>query len=96
MARYKIQFQKGLSEVAFQESYGTEAQCQAVLEAMRWPKGFALDASTKGHRTICLQCADCRRQISLTAGTIFEHIKVTIFSRHVPPHTVEAAMEHWA
>ena len=29
MARNAIQFQKGLSEVAFQENYGTEAQCES-------------------------------------------------------------------
>lgn len=38
MACNAIQFQKGLSEVAFQENYGTKAQCEAVLEAMRWPE----------------------------------------------------------
>ncbi len=35
MARNAIQFQRGLSEVAFQENFGMEAQCEAVLEAMR-------------------------------------------------------------
>ena len=83
MARNKIQFQKGLSEVAFQERYGTEAQCQAVLEAMRWPKGFVCPecGCTKGHRLQSRglhQCADCRRQTSLTAGTIFKHTKLPL------------------
>ncbi len=30
MARNAIQFQKRLSEVAYQENYGTEAQCETV------------------------------------------------------------------
>ena len=52
MARNAIQFQKGLSEVAFQESYGTESQCETVLETMRWPNGFVCPecVANKGHR----------------------------------------------
>jgi hypothetical protein len=31
---------RGLSEAQFREAYGTEAQCRAVVEKLRWPKGF--------------------------------------------------------
>ena len=83
MARNAIQFQKGLSEVAFQENYGTEAQCETVLETMRWPDGFVCPecCATNGHRLDSrnlYQCASCRRQTSLTAGTIFEHTKLPL------------------
>jgi hypothetical protein len=36
----RIQFQHGLSMPEFFERYGTEAQCQAALQAARWPRGF--------------------------------------------------------
>ena len=83
MSRSKIQFQKGLSEVAFQEQYGTEATCQAALETMRWPQGFVCPAccGSKSHRLdrrALYQCSSCRTQTSLTAGTIFEHTKLPL------------------
>ena len=31
---------RGLSETQFREAYGTEAQCRAVVEKLRWPRGF--------------------------------------------------------
>ena len=40
MAMCKVQFQKGMSMSEFQELYGTEAQCEAVLLLQRWPSGF--------------------------------------------------------
>ena len=40
MARNAVQFQKGLSEAGFEELYGTEAKCRAVVFAWRWPEGF--------------------------------------------------------
>ena len=40
MAKNAIQFQSGLSLLAFQERYGSEEQCRAALIEMRWPEGF--------------------------------------------------------
>ena len=40
MAINRIQFQPGLSMPEFLKDYGTEAQCEQALEAVRWPKGF--------------------------------------------------------
>jgi len=40
MARNKVQFQKGMSEVRFDELYGTEPLCHAALVQWRWPHGF--------------------------------------------------------
>jgi len=37
MARNVVQFQKGLSEPAFEQRYGTEEQCRAIVIASRWP-----------------------------------------------------------
>ena len=69
--------------MAFQENYGTDAQREAVLEAMRWPNGFARPecGCTTMHRLQSRglhRCADCHRQTSLTAGTIFEHTKLPL------------------
>src|SRR6476646_11624262 len=40
MARNKVQFQKGLSEVQFAVLYGTEDQCREAVMRWRWPSGF--------------------------------------------------------
>jgi Transposase zinc-ribbon domain len=40
VARNVVQFQKGLSEPAFEQQYGTEEQCRAIVIASRWPHGF--------------------------------------------------------
>jgi hypothetical protein len=42
MARNGVQFQKGLSEPAFEQQYGTEEQCRAIVVAARWPRGLEL------------------------------------------------------
>ena len=44
MARNGVQFQKGLSEPAFEQQYGTEEQCRAIVVAARWPRGFECPA----------------------------------------------------
>jgi ribosomal protein L37AE/L43A len=83
MARNAVQFQKGLSEAGFEELYGTEAKCRAVVFAWRWPEGFECpicggtthsEVKTRG----LFQCSACRRQTSLIAGTIFAATKVEL------------------
>jgi ribosomal protein L37AE/L43A len=92
MARNKVQFQKGLSEAAFETLYGTEAKCRAVVIASRWPNGF--ECPICGGRTYCevlsrglFQCSGCRRQTSPIAGTIFA-------STHLPLRLWFRAMYH--
>src|ERR1700727_1102304 len=92
MARNKVQFQKGLSEAAFETLYGTEAKCRAVVIASRWPNGF--ECPLCGGRTYCevmsrglFQCSSCRRQTSPIAGTIFA-------STHLPLRLWFRAMYH--
>lgn len=41
MPQNRIQFQKSLSLPEFLDKYGSEAQCAAALEKMRWPQGYA-------------------------------------------------------
>jgi transposase-like protein len=74
---------RGLSEAQFREAYGTEAQCRAVVEKLRWPSGFVCPAcggcAGKGLSTRPkIQCRACRHQVSLTAGTIFHATKLPL------------------
>lgn len=83
MARNRIQFQKGLSEVNFSALYGTENLCREATARWRWPDGFVcpacgcVDHCIVGLRQL-YQCNACRRQTSLTAGTIFNATKVPL------------------
>ena len=90
MARNVVQFQKGLSEPAFEQQYGTEAQCRAIVIASRWPHGF--ECPVCGGRQYCVvttrdlyQCAKCRRQTSPIAGTIFAstHLPLRLWFRAI-------------
>jgi len=83
MARNRVQFQKGLSEADFATLYGTEKQCRAAVHLWRWPDGFCCPKC--GCREHCIvglrrlfQCNACRRQTSLTAGTIFDQTKAPL------------------
>jgi hypothetical protein len=76
---------RGLSEAQFREAYGTEAQCRAVVEKLRWPKGFVCPVcgGCEGTRLSTrpkIQCRACRHQVSLTAGTIFHSTKLPLTS----------------
>src|SRR4051812_14182137 len=88
MARNRVQFQKGLSEAAFDELYGTEDKCRAVVMASRWPNGFACPAcGGRAYSEVTtrrlFQCSACRLQTSLTAGTIFAatHLPLRLWFR---------------
>ncbi len=85
MAMSRIQFQPGLSLNQFLENYGTEAQCEAVLEKARWPAGFVCPTcESKSHCRVqhgnvkIFQCNRCHKQVSLTAGTIFHSTKLPL------------------
>jgi ISXO2-like transposase domain/Transposase zinc-ribbon domain len=83
MARNTVQFQKGLSEAEFQKLYGTEDLCRAVVFDLRWPDGFVCPACQgRAHCVLATrtlyQCNACKRQTSLTAGTIFAATKLEL------------------
>lgn len=85
MSRNKVQFQKGLSESAFDADYGSEEQCHASLVAWRWPEGFECpDCGGKAHCVVkrgtrkLFQCDACRKQTSVRAGTIFASSKLPL------------------
>ncbi len=83
MARNKVQFQKGLSEPRFHDLYGREDQCRQALFRWRWPGGFVCPrCGATRHCEIAgrglYQCAACRHQVSLTAGTLFHATKLPL------------------
>ena len=67
----------------FQAQFATEEGCSEYLAACRWPDGFACPRC--GHaRAYALagcrrwQCASCRYQVSLTAGTVLHNSKTPL------------------
>lgn len=81
----RIQFQKGISLNQFLNDYGNEEQCETVLENNRWPDGFSCPtcSGTNHFRyrrggTLVLQCRGCRKQVTLTEGTIFHSSKLPL------------------
>ena len=85
MAKNMVQFQKGLSEEAFEAQFGTEDKCWAHLVDWRWPKGFACPVCGGGKYSLIVvgrrrlfQCSQCRAQTSVTAGTIFASTKLPL------------------
>lgn len=66
-----------------QRRFSTELVCRKYLERRRWPQGFECPrcGGARGHwiRTRRLyQCQGCRRQVSLTAGTIFHKTRAPL------------------
>lgn len=69
----------------FMDQYGSDAQCEAALAASRWPSRFACPAcggpascSFRRQGRLYWQCASCRRQCSVTSGSIFEPTKLPL------------------
>ncbi|WP_404813196.1 transposase, partial [Citrifermentans bremense] len=79
----RFQFQQGLSLNAFLTKYGQEHQCEAAIESARWPEGFVCP-NCKGRchcnyrrgKVKVFQCRICRKQVTLTEGTIFHSTKL--------------------
>ena len=74
-------FPKNIRE--FQRQFASEAACQDDLAACRWPDGVACPrcGHPRGSRLIehrRWQCAACRYQVSLTAGTILPNTKTPL------------------
>ena len=83
MAKNPVQFQKGLSLDEFIQDYGTEEQCLSYLEEMKWPNGFECECGCKESFVLkkprkLHQCKSCRKQTSITSGTIFHGTKLPL------------------
>lgn len=61
----------------FQRQFGTEEGCLQAIYDARWPRGFVCpkcshnDGYRLSSRPRTIQCVLCKRQTSITAGTIF-------------------------
>jgi transposase-like protein len=74
---------RGLSEVEFRERFGTGEACRKALFAMRWREGLTCPAcGHRGFRALTtrkvFQCNRCKKQVSLTAGTVFQDTKLPL------------------
>jgi transposase-like protein len=74
---------KGLSEAAFRERFGTEEACRQTLFEMRWREGLTCPGC--GGSSFCqlrtrqlFQCNRCKKQVRLTAGTVFQDTKLPL------------------
>src|SRR3954468_5510545 len=74
---------EGLSEAEFRERFGTEEACREALLEMRRREGLTCPAC--GHRGFCRlktrrlsQCNRCKKQVRLTAGTVFQDTKLPL------------------
>ena len=74
---------RDLSEAESRERFGTEQACRAALFGMRWREGLTCPAC--GGRSFCelrtrkvFQCNRCKKQLRLTAGTVFQDSKLPL------------------
>jgi transposase-like protein len=67
----------------------TEDQARDILEKIRWPEGIKcahcgsenvtrLNGESKKTRDGVFQCKDCRKQFTVTVGTVMEHTHITL------------------
>ena len=72
------------SLIEFQQRFGDEAACAEYLAAARWPDGFVCPGCGGGKawrlqtKAWTYECTSCRRQTSVTAGTIMHHSKLPL------------------
>ncbi len=74
-------FPKNLRQ--FQSDFATEEAFEAYLAACRWPEGFICPrcANRRAYELVNQrrwQCAGCRHQVSLTAGTVLHRTKIPL------------------
>ncbi len=65
-----------------EQRFATDDCCRSYLAALRWPRGFVCpqcghDKAWAMDRRLWL-CAACRRQVSVTAGTIFHRSRLPL------------------
>lgn len=81
--------------------YTDEAAARAHLEELRWPHGpvcphcGVVDQATRlageAHRPGLLECRACRRQFSVTVGTVFERSHVPLHKWVLATHLLSAS-----
>jgi len=74
---------KSLSLFQFQQRYRSDADCLDAIAKARWPRGFNCphcghdDGYRLSNRPV-FQCCCCRKQTSITAGTIFHKSRIPL------------------
>jgi len=62
--------------------FSDEAGCRAYLTALRWPAGFVCPRCATSEaleiRRYLWRCLACRREVSVTAGTVFQDSKLPL------------------
>lgn len=76
---------KELSLLDFQRMFGSNEACLEAIFNARWPNGFVCphcghDDGTRLSKRRAIQCKVCRKQTSITAGTVFHKTKVPLTS----------------
>jgi transposase-like protein len=60
----------------FLKRFATEEDCARYIREVRWPDGFSCPHCSAGTcwetKRHYLRCSECRRETSVTAGTVFE------------------------
>jgi len=74
-------FPRGLAE--FQAWFASDEACRHYLMACRWPEGFRCPACGDAGSYLLsarnlLQCRACRRQTSITAGTVLDRTRLPL------------------
>lgn len=75
---------RGRTLAEFQQEFPDEASCAAFLLKRRWPSGFVCPACGKSRavalksRPRLLECLECGRQTSITAGTAMHRSKLPL------------------
>ena len=68
--------------IELEAAFSTETACRDYLARLRWPDGFRCPHCGGGKcwpvRGVLFQCADCDRQTSVTAGTIFQDTRTPL------------------
>lgn len=72
-----------MSLLDFQERFPTERACWEYLVKMRWPEGAVCSECTGSKMDLIqsrnvYECRDCRRQRSVTSGTIFHKSRIPL------------------
>jgi ISXO2-like transposase domain/Transposase zinc-ribbon domain len=72
------------SETEFRTRFAFDNQCREYLARRKWPEGFRCahcigrTAYFLPSKRVVYECAGCRRQVSVIAGTIFEQSKKSL------------------
>jgi transposase-like protein len=71
-----------LTVIEFQDAFPTDRACFEYLCLVKWPNGFVCP-HCKGKETwkpkrLLLKCKTCKKDISVTAGTIFQNRRISL------------------